>query len=75
MSRNNWPLEYPECGIIILKTPREVWIYKDMWNYARVQTNIDIDRTVWAGSALLIYFRNGSCRRYFDHINYESIGR
>lgn len=72
---NNWPIEYPTCGIILPKGSREVWVYKDRWNYIRVQTNLDIDRAVWAGSALLIYFRNGSCRRYFDHINYESIGR
>lgn len=75
MNTNIWPVEYPTCGIILPKGPREIWVYKDRWNYQTVQTNLDIDRAVWAGSALLVYFRNGQCRRYFDRINYEIIGR
>ena len=71
---NNWPNEYIMYGIIQPKSPREIWVFKDRWNYIRVQTNLDIERAVWAGSALLVYFRDGSCRRYFDYINYERIG-
>jgi hypothetical protein len=70
----NWPNEYIMYGMIQPKSPREIWVYKDRLNYIRVQTNLDIERAVWAGSALLVYFRDGSCRRYFDYINYERIG-
>jgi hypothetical protein len=61
-------------GVTKTQTAREIWVYKDRWNYQRIQTNIDVDRAVWAGSALLVYFRDGSCRRYFNNINYERIG-
>jgi hypothetical protein len=61
-------------GVTKTHTAREIWVYKDRWNYQRIQTNIDVDRAVWAGSALLVYFRDGSCRRYFNNINYERIG-
>lgn len=52
----------------------EIWVYKDRWNYVRVQCNRPVERAYWSGNYLVVSLADGTLRRYLDYMKYEAIG-
>lgn len=68
-----WNQDYVEYGAFDIHRS-EIRVYKDRWNYIRVNCNRNVDRAYWAGSYLIVVLENGEIRRYRDHIFYEVVG-